>query len=198
MPDLYEIIKVPDPILKEKASVIENINPDIQSQAEKMVNTMYEGLGIGLAANQIGKLNRMFVMDVPEGAWVHGPIVDGIQTIEAGYRSGERDLQLNKNPKILINPEVIWASEQKSVYEEGCLSIPQQYGEVIRPAQVKVRYQDLSGKTHEEDFDGLDSHCAQHEIDHLDGVLFIDYLSSLKRNMILRKMKKLQKDSGVL
>lgn len=196
--DEYEIIKVPDPVLKETAHIVEEINSDIQTQISKMINTMYAGAGIGLAANQVAKLNRIFVMDVPQGAWVHGPVIDGIQTIEAGYKSGQRQEEMVKNPRALINPEIIWSSEQKSVYEEGCLSIPQQYGEVIRPAQVRVKFQDVHGITHEEKFDGLDSHCVQHEIDHLNGVLFIDYLSSLKRNMILRKMKKLQKDTQVL
>jgi peptide deformylase len=103
-----------------------------------------------------------------------------------------------RNPRAFINPEVVWESEQKSVYDEGCLSIPDQYGEVIRPAQVRIKFQDEKGETHEELFDGLDSHCVQHEIDHLNGVLFIDYLSSLRRNMILRKMKKFNKDASAL
>lgn len=198
MTNLYDIIKVPDPVLKETAHVIETIDDPVKTQATTMINTMYDGAGIGLAANQVGKLNRIFVMDLPEGSWVHGPEIDGITTIEAGYRSGERDQEIIRKPRVFINPEVVSESEQRSVYEEGCLSIPQQYGEVIRPAQVRVKFQDLDGKTYEEEFDGLDSHCVQHEIDHLDGVLFIDYLSSLKRNMILRKMKKLYKDSSVL
>ena len=198
MSNIYDIIKVPDPVLKESAHVIENIDDDIKVQAMTMINTMYHGAGIGLAANQVGKLNRIFVMDLPEGSWAHGEEVDGVLTIEAGYRSGERKEDVEPKPRVFINPEVVWQSDQKSIYEEGCLSIPQQYGEVIRPAQVRVKFQDLDGTTYEEKFDGLDSHCVQHEIDHLNGVLFIDYLSTLKRNMILRKMKKLQKDTAVL
>ena len=143
-------------------------------------------------------LNRIFVMDLPEGFWQHGSEVDGVLTIDAGYRSGAREEEIERNPRVFINPEVVWESEQKSVYDEGCLSLPHQYGEVIRPAQVRVKFQDEVGETYEELFDGLDSHCVQHEIDHLDGILFIDYLSSLKRNMILRKMKKLNKEAGVL
>jgi peptide deformylase len=198
MSDTYDIIMVPDPVLKETANPIENIDADVQVQAEKMVKTMYAGAGIGLAANQVGKLNRIFVMDLPEGVWRYGEEIDGILTIDAGYRSGEREEELVRQPRALINPEVVWQSEQKSVYEEGCLSIPQQYGEVVRPAQVRVKFQDLEGNTQEELFEGLHSHCVQHEIDHLNGVLFIDYLSSLKRNMILRKMKKVQKDTQAL
>ena len=183
MPDknLYEIIKVPDPVLKETASLVENISEDIKSQIDRMTATMYHGAGIGLAANQVSKLNRIFVMDIPEGMWQHGPEVDGVLTIEAGYRSGEReDDEPIRAPRAFINPEVIWSSTQKSVYDEGCLSLPGQYGEVVRPAQVRVKFQDVEGDTHEELFDGLDSHCVQHEIDHLNGILFIDYLSSLK------------------
>ena len=198
MIDVYEIIKVPDAVLKETAQEIQNIDVAVQQQAVKMINTMYDGAGIGLAANQVGLLNRMFVMDLPEGSWVHGPEKDGILTIEAGYKSGERDEALIRDPRAFINPEIIWKSDQRSVYEEGCLSIPGQYGEVIRPAQVRVKFQDVQGETHEELFDGLESHCVQHEIDHLNGVLFIDYLSSLKRNMILRKMKKLKKETAAL
>lgn len=196
--DVYEIIKVPDAVLKEKASVIENITEEIKSQAKKMVNTMYNGRGIGLAANQVGLLNRMFVMDLPDGAWQYGEEIDGILTIEAGYRSGQSADAPEKNPRVFINPKVIWSSEKLSVYEEGCLSIPQQYAEVIRPAAVKVKFQDVDGKTLEEEFEGLDAVCVQHEIDHLNGVLFIDYLSSLKRNMILKKARKYNKDATAL
>lgn len=196
--DTYEIVKLPDPVLKQNAETIENIDDTVIQQADKMIRTMYAGAGIGLASNQISKLNRMFVMDVPEGVWQYDGEADGVLTIQAGYRSGEREEDIVRRPRALINPEVIWSSEHKSVYEEGCLSIPQQYAEVIRPAQVRVKFQDIKGDTHEELFEGLDSHCVQHEIDHLNGVLFIDYLSSIKRNMIVRKMKKLQKDEQAL
>jgi len=198
MEDLYKIVNAPNPVLKQTASIIEDINQDVQTQAQRMIATMHGAAGIGLAANQVGLLNRMFVMDLPEGFWRHGPEIDGVLTIDSGYRSGEAETDIVRNPRAFINPEVTWESEQKSVYDEGCLSIPNQYGEVIRPAQVRVKFQDEKGNTHEELFDGLDSHCVQHEIDHLNGVLFIDYLSSLKRNMILRKMKKLNKDAGAL
>jgi peptide deformylase len=198
MSNLYEIIKLPDPVLKEKANTIEAINDAVKNQAEAMIATMYAGAGIGLAANQVNILNRMFVMDVPEGVWQYGPEIDGVLTIDAGYRSGKREGEFARNPRAYINPEVVWASEQKSVYEEGCLSIPQQYGEVIRPAQVRVKFQDIEGKTQEQLFEGLDSHCVQHEIDHLNGILFIDYLSALKRNMIIRKMRKASKDTELL
>lgn len=198
MDDLYDIIMVPDPILKQVAQPIENIDAGIKAQVSTMINTMYHGSGIGLAANQVSKLNRIFVMDLPEDSWVHGPAVHGVLTIEAGYKSGEKDEDLKLDPIAFINPKVIWKSEQKSIYDEGCLSLPKQYGEVVRPAQVRVQFQDVEGQTHEELFDGLHSHCVQHEIDHLDGVLFIDYLSSLKRGIILRRMKKINKDAQAL
>jgi peptide deformylase len=198
MSETYEIIKVPDAVLKEIAQPIEKIDEAIKHQAITMVKTMYKGAGIGLAANQVAKLNRIFVMDLPEGLWVHGPEKNGVLTIESRYRSGEGAGDIKPNPKIFINPEVIWTSEHKSVYDEGCLSLPGQYGEVVRPAQVRVKFQDLEGQTHENVYDGLDSHCVQHEIDHLNGVLFVDYLSNLKRNMILRRMKKWHKDAAAL
>ncbi len=198
MSDLYDIIRVPDSLLKEAAQPIQNIDEGVKTQITTMINTMYHGAGIGLAANQVSKLNRVFVMDLPEGSWRHGEIIDNIQTIDAGYKSGEREEDITPKPRAFINPEVIWESEQKSIYDEGCLSLPKQYGEVIRPAQVRVKFQDVDGEIYEELFAGLDSHCVQHEIDHLDGVLFIDYLSSLKRNMILRRMNKLNKEMAVL
>jgi len=196
--DVYNIVNVPDPILKETGSVIENITSDIQTQAKKMVNTMYFGKGIGLAANQVGITNRMFVMDLPEGSWRYGEEINGVLTIEAGYRSGKGTDEIARNPTVFINPEVIWESEQQSVYEEGCLSIPGQYADVIRPATVRVKFQDVEGATHEAEYEGLDAACVQHEIDHLNGVLFIDYISPLKRNMILKKMRKLNKDASAL
>lgn len=182
----YEIISIPDPVLKQVAQPIERITPDIKQQAEDMQVTLDEAGGIGLAANQVGVLNRMIIFDVPQGCWEFGAADrNGVLTIESGTREGER------RPLVMINPEIVHESEQKSVYEEGCLSIPGQYGMVIRPAHVKATYLDLNGQKLEGAFSGLDAHCLQHEIDHLNGVLFIDYLSSLKRNMILRKFKKI-------
>lgn len=198
MSDLYKIIKVPDPVLKETAHSVEIINDDVKKQIIKMTNTMYQKAGIGLAANQVRVLNRVFVMDIPENIWKFGAEIDGIVTIESTYRSGEKEPEIIRKPRAFINPQVIWQSEKRSVYDEGCLSLPGQYGEVVRPAHVRVKFQDIDGETYEEEFHGLDSHCVQHEIDHLNGVLFIDYLSNLKRNMILRRMKKLNKESEAL
>lgn len=172
MSDLYEIINVPDPVLKETAQAVSSVDAAIQKQMDKMLATMYEAPGIGLAANQVNLLNRVLVMDL------------------ARPDDGEE-----KSPICMANPEIIWESEEMSVMEEGCLSIPRQYADVERPANVRVKYLGYDGKEAELEASGLLSHCVQHEIDHLNGVLFIDYLSSLKRNMILRKMDKLTKQN---
>jgi peptide deformylase len=169
------IIIVPDPVLKQVAQPIENITDSVQQQAADMIETMYDAPGIGLAANQVNRLNRMIVMD-PE------------------FRRDEH----SRNAIVMINPEVIWKSEEYSVMEEGCLSIPQQFAEVERPAEVRVRYVDLDGQIREWVGDDLASHCVQHEIDHLNGVLFIDYLSRLKRSMILKKVRKLSREDEIL
>ncbi|MBL4803828.1 MAG: peptide deformylase [Alphaproteobacteria bacterium] len=172
MSDLYEIINVPDPVLKETAQAVNKVDADIQKQMDKMLATMYEAPGIGLAANQVNLLNRVLVMDL-----------------------SRQDEGEDRSPICMANPEIIRESEELSVMEEGCLSIPRQYADVERPANVRVKYLDYDGKEAELEASGLLSHCVQHEIDHLNGVLFIDYLSSLKRNMILRKVDKLKKQN---
>lgn len=168
----YEIITLPDPVLKQIAQPVQTITADIQKQMDRMLQTMYDAPGIGLAANQVGLLNRVIVMDL-----------------------SNREEEEEAHPYFMVNPEVVWESGEMSVLEEGCLSIPKQYGEVERPATVRVKYLDYNGKEAELEASGLLSHCVQHEIDHLNGVLFIDYLSSLKRNMILKKLDKLRKQN---
>ena len=188
MTQAYDIIKTPDPVLKETSHVIENINGDIKTQAERMIETLDQAGGIGLAANQVGIANRLILIDVPEGCWRYGPEnQQGVLTIESAHRDEGEE---KPNLITMINPEIVQVSEEKSVYFEGCLSIPEHYANVVRPAHITVRYQDLEGNTYETQFSGLDSHCVQHEIDHLNGILFIDHLSSLKRNMIVKKFKK--------
>ena len=135
-----------------------------------MLETRYEAPGVGLDGPQIGLMSRIFVMDCV------------------------KDPEAEPRPMVLMNPEITWASDEKRTYEEGCLSIPEQYAEVERPAEVKVRWLGLDGKLHEGHFTGLWTTCAQHEMDHLDGKLFIDYLSPLKRQLITRKMEKLKRD----
>ena len=164
------ILLHPDPRLKKATDPVARITPEIEALAADMLATMYDAPGIGLAAPQVGVLSRIFVMDA------------------------QRDPQAEPQPMVMINPEITWESDEQNVYEEGCLSIPDHYAEVTRPAAVRVYWLGLDGKTHEKDFDGLWATCAQHEIDHLDGVLFIDHISAMRRQMITRKMVKLKRD----
>ncbi|MEF3048317.1 peptide deformylase [Pseudotabrizicola sp. L79] len=158
----------PDSRLKKPCDPVAEFTPDLAELAQDMLETMYDAPGIGLAAPQIGVMKRVLVMDC---------IKDG-----------------PPRPMVLINPQIVWSSEDQSVYEEGCLSIPDQYAEVKRPETVRVTWQDATGAPQEEQFDGLWATCVQHEIDHLDGKLFIDYLGPLKRQMITRKMEKLKRE----
>ncbi len=169
---IYDIITVPDPVLKQVAQPVACVDNAIRTQMDRMLQTMYDAPGIGLAANQVGLLNRILVMDLSVR---------------------DEDRAEEPRPVFMANPEIVWKSEEISVMQEGCLSIPKQYADVERPAQVKVTYLDYKGQPAELTAEGLLSHCVQHEIDHLNGVLFIDYLSALKRTMILRKVEKLKK-----
>jgi peptide deformylase len=158
----------PDPRLKKLCEPVAEITLELQHLAGDMLETMYDAPGIGLAAPQVGVTKRIIVMDcIKEGT---------------------------PEPMVLFNPEVIWSSEDQTIYEEGCLSIPDQYADVKRPAEVQVRWMDLKGQRQERQFAGLWATCVQHEIDHLDGKLFIDYLGPLKRQMITRKMEKLKRE----
>lgn len=170
------IITVPNPLLKQTAQKVETITPQIKKLAHDMVDTMYEAPGVGLASNQISELYRIFVMD-------------------AHY---QKDNPATRKPQILINPEIIWKSEEPSVIQEGCLSIPQQFADVERPKIVRVQYLDINGVNQEFEAHDFESHVIQHELDHLNGVLFIDHLSRLKRSMILRKLDKLRRESSIL
>ena len=173
--DKYDIIKIPNPVLKTTAKPVDTVDDALRKQLDRMLLTMYEAPGIGLAANQVGILNRVLVMDV-----------------------AQREEPDTRQPIFMINPEIIWESDEPSVWEEGCLSIPGHYADVQRPLEVRVKFLDYHGKQQEQMFEGLGSHCVQHEIDHLNGVLFIDHISTLKRNMILKKVKKQQKDAESL
>ena len=160
----------PDPRLKKQTEPVQQFDDNLRALADDMLQTMYDAPGIGLAAPQVGVMQRIFVMDCV------------------------KEENEKPRPMVLINPQVTWASEELSTYEEGCLSIPDQYADVVRPAEVEVEWQDLEGTQQKERFDGLWATCAQHEIDHLDGKLFIDYLKPLKRQMITRKMQKLKRE----
>ncbi|KJC57307.1 peptide deformylase [Bradyrhizobium sp. LTSPM299] len=169
---LREIIILPDKQLRLVSKPVETVTPEIRRLADDMFETMYDAPGIGLAAIQVAQPLRLITMDLAKRD-----------------ESGETTPQ----PRVFINPEIIAHSEDLSVYEEGCLSIPEYYEEVERPARVRVRYLDLDGKLHEEDAEGLFATCVQHEIDHLNGVLFVDYLSKLKRDRVLKKFAKAAK-----
>jgi peptide deformylase len=165
---LLPILTAPDPRLKKKAKPVEKVDDGVRRLMADMLETMYAAPGIGLAAPQVGVGKRVLVLDVA--------------------REGEP-----KAPLKLANPEVVWVSDDDNTYEEGCLSVPEHYAEVVRPRAVKVRYLDETGARREIAAEGLLATCLQHEIDHLDGILFIDHLSALKRNMILRKLLKEKK-----
>lgn len=165
----HRIILHPDPRLKKVCAPVPDVTDELRTLGDEMLSTMYDAPGIGLAAPQIGILARMIVLDCVKD---EGP----------------------PRPIVMINPEVVASSDTLNVYEEGCLSIPDQFADVTRPAEVEVRWIDQNGNEQTEGFDGLWATCVQHEIDHLDGKLFIDYLKPLKRQMITRKMVKLKKE----
>ncbi|MEL6452412.1 MAG: peptide deformylase [Pseudomonadota bacterium] len=164
------IILHPDPRLKKSSAAVGDLSDELRALADDMLETMYDAPGIGLAAPQVGQLHRLIVLDCVKA-------------------EGEAP-----RPLIMFNPEIIAASDETNVYEEGCLSIPEQYADVTRPAEVEVRWIDRNGAEQTEAMDGLWATCVQHEIDHLDGKLFIDYLKPLKRQMITRKMVKLKRE----
>ncbi len=161
-----EILTIPDPVLRQKSAPVEAVTDATRRFMDQLLATMYEAPGIGLAAIQVGEKLRIITIDVAR---------------EEEPRS----------PLFLINPEILWSSEdERSTYEEGCLSIPDYYAEVERPAKVRVRYVDYEGEQQEREVEGLLATCVQHEVDHLNGVLFIDYLSKLKRDLVVKKFTK--------
>jgi peptide deformylase len=164
---LREILVVPNPVLKQVSEPVAKVDDALRALMDDMLETMYDAPGIGLAAIQIGVPKRVIVMDLA--------------------REGEE-----KQPRFFINPEILWASDETQGYEEGCLSVPEYFDEVQRPAQVRLRYLNYQGEQLEEDAEGLFAVCIQHEMDHLNGVLFIDHLSRLKREQAVKKVKKLK------
>ena len=185
---IREILEVPDPRLKQVSMPVETFDESLKVLVSDMFETMYDAPGIGLAAIQVGVPLRVLVIDLqpededaePEVCTAHGG-------------AAHTHYPLRKEPRVFINPEILDPSEELSVYQEGCLSVPEIYAEVERPARIRARWQDLDGTVHEEAMDGLLATCLQHEMDHLEGVLFIDHLSRLKRQMALKKLEKLRK-----
>ena len=162
------LVILPDARLRQKSAPVGPVTDEIRALAADMLETMYDAPGVGLAAIQIGVARRVVTIDTSKD-------------------------EADRRPQVFLDPEIVWASEEKRIYDEGCLSIPDYYGEVERPDRVRVRFRDLTGETREIEADGLLSTCIQHEIDHLDGVLFIDHLSKLKRDRVTKKFAKAAK-----
>jgi len=167
------ILEVPDAGLRAVAAPVGEVDASIRTTLADMFETMYAARGIGLAAIQVGIEKRLVVIDLQEPE--------------------EEDGEPVRKPVAFVNPELLWVSDDMAVYNEGCLSIPEQYAEVERPARCRVKWLDGDGKAHEEEMDGLMATCIQHEIDHLNGVLFTDHISRLKRDMIMKKLAKARK-----
>jgi len=176
---LMHIIEVPDPLLRSTSAPVERIDSDLNRLVRGMFDTMYEAPGIGLAAVQVAVPRRLLVIDLQDP----DPVPEG-----------EEEGPPVKRPHVFINPEIVYRSDARKSYNEGCLSIPEQYAEIERPDIVRARWLDVDGKEQEGEFDGLMSVCLQHEVDHLNGVLFIDHLSRLKRDIIVKKVVKARKD----
>lgn len=166
------IIETPDPLLRTISTPVDAIDDDLQVLIDDMLETMYDAPGIGLAAIQVGVPKRVLVIDLQEP------------------ESDEEGAPPVRNPMVFINPQILEGSTEQSVYNEGCLSVPEQYAEVERPARVRASWMDRKGRIHEEELEGLLATCLQHEMDHLEGILFIDHLSRLKRDMLLKKLAK--------
>ena len=166
---LRKILTEPDPILRKKCEPLEKVDAETKKLMDDMLETMYAAPGIGLAAIQVGILKRLVVIDISKG-------------------------EEEKKPVFLINPQIIHRSKKTSIYEEGCLSLPGQFAEIERPAECTLKYIDYNGKEKELKADGLLATCIQHEVDHLNGILFIDYLSKLKKDMIIKKLVKQKKE----
>ena len=166
---IRKIIIEPDPILRRKSENLEKVNNELRKLMDDMLKTMYAAPGIGLAAVQVGILKRLIVIDVSKD-------------------------EKNKAPLFLVNPQITYKSKSTSIHEEGCLSLPGYFAEIERPSECHVDYLDYNGKKKNLKADGLLSTCIQHEVDHLNGILFIDYLSKLKKDMIIKKLKKYKKE----
>jgi len=179
-----KIVTLPHAILRQTSAPVQAVTDETRALMDDMLETMYAAHGIGLAAVQVGVLQRVIVMDLD---WRADDEEDGG---EAGEKPSAQLPTASPNPRYFVNPELVWQSEDTATYAEGCLSIPGYFEEVVRPARCRVRYQDYHGAVQEEDCSGLLATCIQHEVDHLNGVLFLDHLSRLKRDYILKKMRK--------
>ncbi len=184
---IRDILEVPDPRLKSVSTPVEVFDDDLRALVADMFETMYAANGIGLAAIQVGVPKRLLVIDLqPED-----PDAEPEPCDHDGHHHHHQPTR--REPRVFVNPEILDPADEQSTYQEGCLSVPEIYADVDRPKACRVRWQDLYGNVQEEAMDGLMAVCIQHEMDHLEGVLFIDHLSRLKRNMALKKLEKLRK-----
>ncbi len=174
---IRRIYETPDPVLRQISKPVETFDAALKTLVEDMFDTMYDAPGIGLAAVQVGEPIRLLVIDLQEPA--------------------EEGGEPARDPKVFINPEILWHSDSEVPYTEGCLSVPEQYAEVMRPDRIRARWRDAAGNSFEEEINGLLAVVLQHEMDHLNGVLFIDHLSRLKRDMVLKKLAKWRKEHAL-
>jgi peptide deformylase len=174
---ILRIYETPEPILREISTPVEKVDDEVRALVKDMFETMYDAPGIGLAAVQVGVPKRLLVMDLQE------PEEEGGEPV--------------RDPRVFINPEILSHSDHEVPYTEGCLSVPDQYAEVMRPDRIRARWLDENGDAHEEELEGLLAVCLQHEMDHLEGILFIDHLSKLKRDMVLKKLAKMRRERGL-
>lgn len=177
---IRSIYETPDPVLRQISKPVELFDGELKTLVADMFETMYVAPGIGLAAVQVGVPIRLLVIDLQEPEDPDDPESKAV-----------------RDPRVFINPEILWHSDSEVPYTEGCLSVPEQYAEVMRPDKIRARWQDEKGKAYEEEIEGLLAVCLQHEMDHLNGVLFIDHLSRLKRDMVLKKLAKWRKEQGL-
>jgi peptide deformylase len=185
---IREILEVPDPRLKQVSKPVETFDDDLKTLVADMFDTMYDAPGIGLAAIQVGVPLRVLVIDLqpddpdaePEVCTAHG-----------GHHHTHQPTK--REPRVFINPVLTPLTEEETVYNEGCLSVPEIYADVARPSRIHARWQDVDGSVHEAEIDDMLATCLQHEMDHLEGILFIDHLSRLKRNMVLKKLEKIRR-----
>ncbi|MBZ6379990.1 peptide deformylase [Pacificimonas flava] len=173
---ILPIVEVPDPRLKTVSEPVGGVDDDLRAFMDDMLETMYDAPGIGLAAIQVGRPIRVLVID--------------LQELPEGETDEDKRI---REPLYFVNPEILEVSEEVTTYNEGCLSVPEQYAEVDRPSWIMARWLDYDGNQHEEKIDGFLATVLQHEMDHLEGILFIDHLSKLKRDMVLKKLKKMRK-----
>jgi peptide deformylase len=177
---IRRIYETPEPVLRQISKPVETFDAELKTLVADMFETMYAAPGIGLAAVQVGVPIRLLVIDLQE-----------LEDLE------DPESPVVRQPRVFINPEILWHSDNEVPYTEGCLSVPEQYAEVLRPDRIRARWRDEKGNSFEEEIDGLLAVCLQHEMDHLNGVLFIDHLSRLKRDMVLKKLTKWRKEQAL-